>query len=37
MLKILLCDDDPFFLSLESGQLRSIIQGDSLDAAVVCG
>ncbi len=36
MLKILLCDDDPFFLSLESGQLRSIIQGDSLDAAVVC-
>ncbi len=36
MLRILLCDDDPFFLSLESSQLSRIIAADHLDAAVVC-
>ena len=36
MLKILLCDDDPFYLSLETEQLRSIIRDDGLDAVVVC-
>lgn len=36
MLRILLCDDDPFFLSLENSQLMRIIAEDHLEAAVVC-
>lgn len=36
MLKILLCDDDPFFLSLEYEQLSRIIREDCLDASVGC-
>lgn len=36
MLKILLCDDDSFFLSLENGIISKIIHDDKLDAAVLC-
>ena len=36
MLKILLCDDDSFFLSLENGIIAKIIHDDKLDAAVLC-
>lgn len=36
MLKILLCDDDSFFLSLENGIIAKIIHDDKLDAAVSC-
>ncbi|MCI8895486.1 MAG: response regulator transcription factor [Lachnospiraceae bacterium] len=37
MLKILLCDDDPFFLALEQERIHEIIQKEQLGAAVVCG
>lgn len=37
MLKILLCDDDPFFLALEKERISQIIQEERLSAAVVCG
>ena len=36
MLKILLCDDDSFFLTLENGIIAKIIHDDKLDAAVLC-
>lgn len=36
MLKILLCDDDSFFLTLENGIITKIIHDDKLDAAVLC-
>ena len=36
MLKILLCDDDPFFLSLEQQRLEEMIQREQLAALVVC-
>lgn len=34
MLKILLCDDDPFFLSVESSILNDMIEKEGLDAAI---
>ena len=34
MLKILLCDDDPFFLSVESAILNDMIEKEGLDAAI---
>lgn len=37
MLKILLCDDDPFFLTLEQERIGQIIREERLPAAVVCG
>lgn len=37
MLKILLCDDDPFFLALEQERLQEMIHKEQLAAAVVCG
>lgn len=36
MLRIILCDDDPFILNLAADKISKIIKSSRLDAAVVC-
>lgn len=36
MLKIILCDDDPFILKIIQEQLEAILSSQKLDGRIVC-